>query len=119
LYAAHSSYEELEEEDFMEGNYANDEVRSLEDIGDPQNVCTMFTHFQEAMRGRKGGEKRREGSVVFLWGRPRAHLFCKIPPLSLILEGILWRKKEKAMSNPLKVLGVILRWGFGARIRWF
>jgi hypothetical protein len=25
----------------------------------------MFTHFQEAMRGGKGGGKGREGSVVF------------------------------------------------------
>jgi hypothetical protein len=32
LYASHSSCEELEDDDFIEGDYTNDEVRSLEDI---------------------------------------------------------------------------------------
>jgi hypothetical protein len=31
LYASHLSCEELEEGDFMEGDYANDEVKSLEE----------------------------------------------------------------------------------------
>jgi hypothetical protein len=78
-YASYSSCEKFEEDDFMEGDYANDEVRSLEDMyGGPRNACTMFIHFQEGMRRGKGGEKGREGSVIFPWKRPRAHLFCKI-----------------------------------------
>jgi hypothetical protein len=93
----------------MEGNYANDEVRSLEDIWWPaeciHNVHTFIRRNERKKMGRKRkrGEKRREGSVVFPWRKPWAHLFFKIPLLLLTLGGILWKKKERAMSNPLKV----------------
>jgi hypothetical protein len=62
LYALYSSCEELEEDDFMKGDYANDEVRSLEDIWWPMecmhNVHTFSRRNERKERGRK--RKRRE-----------------------------------------------------------
>jgi hypothetical protein len=69
----------------MEGDYTNDEVRSLKDIWWPaeymHNVHTFSRSNERRERGRKREGKGREGSVVFSWRRPRAHLLFKIPPL--------------------------------------
>jgi hypothetical protein len=48
LYASHSSCEKLEKDDFMERDYANDEVRSLEDIWWPVECMNNIHTFSRS-----------------------------------------------------------------------
>jgi hypothetical protein len=72
LYASHLSCEELEAEDFMEGDYANDEVRSLEDIWWPAECMHSVHTFSRSNERRERGRKKKRGECGFSMGRDLA-----------------------------------------------
>jgi hypothetical protein len=71
----------------MEGEYTNDEVRSLEDIWCLTECMHSVYTFQEVIRGER---ERGKKNVIFPWKRPRALSSYKISPSPFLnLGGIL------------------------------
>jgi hypothetical protein len=103
LYASHSSCEELEDDDFMEGDYANDEVRSLEDIWWPVECMHNVHTFSRSNERKERGGKKKRGECGFSMGEGLGPTSLAKFPSLVYIGGILWEKKTRAMSNSLKV----------------
>jgi hypothetical protein len=106
LYASHLSCEELEAEDFMEGDYANDEVRSLEDIWWPAECMHSVHTFSRSNERRERGRKKKRGECGFSMGEALGPPFLQnSPPLVDLGGNFVEEEEEEGHVQPPQSLG--------------